>query len=126
MAADTATDGGASGSEQQACAEVAAQLEHLSELSASPSAALGNAISSWFGGQPAKKPRPADRPLVIVFVLGGVTYAEARSVEEAVQARATEEGGAVLPQIVLGSTTIATRDHVFEQGLRPREAGARY
>jgi hypothetical protein len=95
-------------------AEMASALEQLSELTASPSAALGNAITSWFGGQAAKKAQPSDRPLIVVFVLGGVTFAEARSIEEAVKA-----SGDGKSQLILGSTTIATRDQIYCQGFHP-------
>jgi hypothetical protein len=97
--------------------EMVSSLEQLSELSASPSAALGNAITSWFGGgQATKKPRPSDRPLVVVFVLGGVTYAEARSIEQAIQASSNDKR-----QLILGSTTVATRTHIYNQGFHPAE-----
>ncbi|XP_072016358.1 LOW QUALITY PROTEIN: sec1 family domain-containing protein 2-like, partial [Amphiura filiformis] len=57
------------------------------------------------------KPRPSDHPLVIIFVVGGVTPSEVRLVKEAVAAKSSTT------QVVVGSTCLLRPEDVLRLGI---------
>jgi hypothetical protein len=100
--------------------KVGGTLQHLSSrvgfgLLASQISRLGGALT---GGN-----TPASRPLIIIFVVGGLTYQEVREVAMVTKAsklmRNLGSSGdpRTKPTIILGSTSIATPDAVLHRTL---------
>jgi hypothetical protein len=95
---------------------VGGTLQHLSSglgfgLLASQISKLGGALR---GGN-----TPASRPVIIIFVVGGLTYQEVREVSMVIKAsklmRSLGSSGdpRTKPTIILGSTSIATPDNIL-------------
>ncbi|PIK38839.1 putative sec1 family domain-containing protein 2 [Apostichopus japonicus] len=53
------------------------------------------------------KPRPSDNPLLILFVIGGVTLSEVKLIKEAVNAKSSKT------QVIVGSTQIAKAQNIL-------------
>jgi bacterioferritin-associated ferredoxin len=86
------------------------KLQHLSRAGFGILATGIGKLGGVFGGGGAS---PGSRPLVIVFVIGGVTFQEVREVTEVMTACRT--CGRTVEQVLLGSTTIATPELMQEQ-----------
>lgn len=71
--------------------------------------------------------RPSDRPVVVLFVVGGFTpleLAEVSGVLRCAAAAAATRGGGLETEVILAGTTVSTPDLVFEQIFtRPPAAG---
>ena len=86
---------------------------------------ITSALFGWGGGGDAqaedKRTRgPADlAPVVVVFVIGGVTAAEAVAVRRAFEARdrGLRGGGGPPRAVLVGATCLATAQRMYEQVL---------
>ncbi|CAM9703526.1 unnamed protein product [Ectocarpus sp. 13 AM-2016] len=61
-----------------------------------------------------KKSRPTDRPVIIVFLVGGYTPLELAEVSGVVRCAAAG-GGGLDTEVILAGTTVSTPDVVYEQ-----------
>lgn len=61
--------------------------------------------------------RPSDRPVVVLFVVGGFTPLEFAEVSGVLRcaAAAAAPGGGLETEVILAGTTVSTPDLVFEQ-----------
>lgn len=68
--------------------------------------------------------RPTDRPVVIIFVVGGFTPLELAEVNGVLRCAAAAAGASGLDtEVVLAGTTISTPDVVYEQVFTRPPAG---
>ncbi|CAM9649620.1 unnamed protein product [Ectocarpus fasciculatus] len=63
-----------------------------------------------------KKSRPTDRPVVVVFLVGGYTPLELAEVSDVVRcAAAAAAAGGLDTEVILAGTMVSTPDVVYEQ-----------
>lgn len=69
--------------------------------------------------------RPSDRPVVVLFVVGGFTPLELAEVSGVLRcaAAAATPGGVLETEVILGGTTVSTPDLVLEQVFARPPAG---
>ena len=61
-----------------------------------------------------KQPHPADHKVVILFVVGGISMAEVRCVQQAISAH--QGGSTSVQQILIGGTVLARASDVYQNG----------
>jgi len=69
------------------------------------------AVNNWNNG------RPTDRPVVVIFVVGGFTPTELAEVSGVLRcaAAAARPGEGLETEVILAGTTVSTPDVVYEQ-----------
>jgi hypothetical protein len=55
-----------------------------------------------------QKPRPTDRPLVIFFFVGGMSFSDIRDIRDAVSTMMMTQQTSKTPGVLIGSTHLAT------------------
>jgi hypothetical protein len=89
-------------------------LKIENELNLGSSASIGNILKTGFskfglgGLGKAAKSRPADNSVVVIYVIGGITFSEVREIRDALK---------VKNQVIIASNRIATPMSVYKMAL---------